>query len=152
MPNSNSTTNVQNSSNCTRILYPLKWKDICPWAEFPLKNLRYMFISLFNSVKLSIWQLALVSNIVSLNSYDFRPNKEAVSNYDENCEIFCNSQISVNSCRCHRLMCHRIIRMLHAASKNSWAMAASRFLCYICCAVQCSAHSGLHALQEARAF
>ena len=31
MPNSNSTTNVQNSSNCTRILYPLKWKDICPW-------------------------------------------------------------------------------------------------------------------------
>ena len=53
---------------------------------------------------------------------------EAVSNYDENCEIFCSSQIFMNSC-----LCHRLISMLHTASKNSWAIAASRFLC--CCAV-----------------
>ena len=41
MSNSNSTTNVQNSSNCTRILYPLKWKYICPWS------LPWCFVCLF---------------------------------------------------------------------------------------------------------
>jgi len=45
-------------------------------VEFPLENLAYMFISLFNSVKLSI-MAALSSTMVSLNSYDFRPNREA---------------------------------------------------------------------------
>ena len=53
---------------------------------------------------------------------------EAVSNYDENCEMNCSSQIFMNSC-----LCHRLTSMLHTSSKNSWAIAASRFLC--CCAV-----------------
>ena len=60
----------------------------------------------------------------------------------------CSSQIFMNSC-----LCHRLISMLHTASKNSWAMAASRLLCYIRHMLCSAAHShrALHP-QVARAF